>query len=154
MRLNAAFANVNMGNDWPTIRRLVQELEGAGFDGIATNDHVVGGHPDRAPGEKVHTHTTGVHEPLVLLSFIAAVTERVEITTGILILPQRQTTLVAKQCAELDLLSGGRLRVGVGGGTELDGVRGPQRGLHQPGPTHRGAGRGVAPLLDRGAGHL
>lgn len=114
MKLGAAFANVNVGTDWREIRSLVAELESAGFDGISTNDHVVGGHPDRAEGEKVHTYTTGVHEPLVLLSFIAAVTERVELATGVLLLPQRQTTLVAKQCAELDLLSGGRLRLGVG----------------------------------------
>ena len=116
MKLGAAFANVNVGTDWSEIRSLVTELESAGFDGISTNDHVVGGHPDRAGGEKVHTYTTGVHEPLVLLSFIAAVTERVELATGVLLLPQRQTTLVAKQCAELDLLSGGRLRLGVGVG--------------------------------------
>lgn len=114
MRLNAAFANVNMGTDWAVIRDLVRELESAGFDGISTNDHVVGGHPDRAPGEKIHTYTTGVHEPLVFLSFIGAVTERMELATGVLLTPQRQTTLVAKQCAELDVLSGGRLRLGVG----------------------------------------
>lgn len=114
MKLGAAFGNVNMGLDWPVTRRLVQELETAGFDGISTNDHVIGGHPDRAEGERVHTSATGVHEPLVFLSFIAAVTERVELATGVLLLPQRQTTLVAKQCAELDLLSGGRLRLGVG----------------------------------------
>ncbi len=114
MKFGAAFGNVNMGLDWPVIRGLVQELEAAGFDGISTNDHVIGGHPDRAEGQRVHTSATGVHEPLVFLSFIAAVTERVELATGVLLLPQRQTTLVAKQCAELDLLSGGRLRLGVG----------------------------------------
>ncbi|WP_419864961.1 LLM class F420-dependent oxidoreductase [Candidatus Poriferisodalis sp.] len=114
MKFGAAFGNVDMGLDWPVIRRLVQELETAGFDGISTNDHVIGGHPDRAEGERVHTSATGVHEPLVFLSFIAAVTERVELATGVLLLPQRQTTLAAKQCAELDLLSGGRLRLGVG----------------------------------------
>ena len=114
MRLGAAFGNINMGTDWGVIRGLVGELEAAGFDGISTNDHVIGGHPERAEGERVHTSSTGVHEPLVFLSFIAAVTERVELATGVLLLPQRQTTLVAKQCAEPDLLSGGRLRLGVG----------------------------------------
>ena len=114
MRLGAAFGNMDMGTDWGVIKGLVQELEAAGFDGISTNDHVVGGHPDRAEGQKVHTSAVGVHEPLVLLSFIAAVTERLELATGVLVLPQRQTTLVAKQCAELDLLSRGRLRLGVG----------------------------------------
>lgn len=116
MKLNAAFGNIDMGTDWTLIRVAVQDLEAAGFDGISSNDHVVGGHPDRADGQKVHTSLVGVHEPLVYLSFIAAVTERLEVTTAILLLPQRQTTLVAKQCAELDLLSGGRLRLGVGVG--------------------------------------
>lgn len=116
MKLGVAFANDGLGTDFGVIREVVQELEATGFDNLATNDHVVGGHPDRAPGEKVHTYTTAVHEPLVLLSFIGAVTSRLELVTSILLLPQRQTTLVAKQAAELDLLSGGRLRLGVGVG--------------------------------------
>lgn len=116
MKLNAAFGNIDMGTDWNLIRTLIQDIEAAGFDGVSSNDHVIGGHPDRAEGQKVHTSLTGVHEPLVYLSFIAAVTERLEVATAVLLLPQRQTTLVAKQCAELDLLSGGRLRLGVGVG--------------------------------------
>ena len=116
MKLNAALGNINLGTDWSEIRRLVQELESGGFDGISSNDHVVGGHPDRAEGQRVHTSKVGVHEPLIYLSFIAAVTQRLEVATAVLLLPQRQTTLVAKQCAELDLLSGGRLRLGVGVG--------------------------------------
>ncbi len=116
MKLGAAFANTTIGLDFHQIRDIAQAIEGAGFDSITTNDHVVGGHPDRAKGEKVHLYDTAVHEPLVTLSFIGAVTERVELTTGILLLPQRQTTLVAKQVAQLDLLSGGRVRLGVGVG--------------------------------------
>ena len=116
MKLGATLGNTNMGTDFGAIRDAVQALEGAGFDTIATNDHVVGGHPDRAGGEKVHTSETAVHEPIVLLSFIGAVTTRIELVTAILLLPQRQTTLVAKQAAELDLLSGGRLRLGIGVG--------------------------------------
>ena len=116
LHLGAMFGNVTIGTDFAQIRDIVQALEGAGFDSFHTNDHVVGGHPDRAEGERVHLHTTAVHEPLVLLSAIGAVTTRLELVTAILILPQRQTTLVAKQLAELDLLSGGRVRVGVGVG--------------------------------------
>lgn len=116
MRLNAALGNTNLGTDWDEIRGLVQGIEAAGFDGISSNDHVVGGHPDRAEGQKVHTSDVAVHEPIVFMSFIAAVTERLEVATAILLLPQRQTALVAKQCAQLDLLSGGRLRLGVGVG--------------------------------------
>jgi probable F420-dependent oxidoreductase len=117
MKLGAAFANTTIGTDFGAIRDIAQAVEETGFDNIATNDHVIGGHPDRGrEGERVHTYTTAVHEPLVLLSFIGAVTSRVELVTAILLLPQRQTTLVAKQTAELDLLSNGRLRLGVGVG--------------------------------------
>jgi probable F420-dependent oxidoreductase len=116
MKLGATFANTVFGTDFGAIRDIVQTLEGVGFDSIATNDHVIGGHADRAGSEKVHTIETAVHEPFVLLSFIGAVTTRLELVTAILLLPQRQTTLVAKQAAELDLLSGGRLRIGVGVG--------------------------------------
>ena len=114
MKLGAAFNNVDLGTDFGAIRDVVQALEGAGFDSFSTNDHVIGGHPDRLRGEKVHTYDVAVHEPFVLLSFIGAVTTRLELATAILLLPQRQTVLVAKQAAELDLLSGGRLRLGVG----------------------------------------
>ncbi len=114
MKLGSAFGNLDLGTDWGAIRDAVQTLEDVGFDSFTTNDHVVGGHPDRAKGQKVHTAEVGVHEPLVLLSFIGAVTRRLELVTGVLLLPQRQTTLVAKQVAELDLLSGGRVRLGVG----------------------------------------
>jgi probable F420-dependent oxidoreductase len=76
----------------------------------------VGGHSDRAGGEAVHTYDIPYHEPFVLLSHLGAVTTRLELVTSILILPQRQTVLVAKQAAELDLLTGGRLRLGVGVG--------------------------------------
>lgn len=114
IQLGATFGNTSIGTDFATIRDVAQAVEGIGFDSLATNDHVVGGHPDRAGGEKMHTSETAVHEPLVLLSFIGAVTTNLQLVTSILLLPQRQTTLVAKQVAELDLLSNGRVRLGVG----------------------------------------
>ena len=116
MKLTAMLSNTAMGTDWGFIRDAVVGLEESGLDGVSVNDHVVGGHPDRVAGQKVHTHAVAVHEPLVMLSFIAAVTSRLELATAILILPQRQTTLVAKQVAQIDLLSGGRMRLGVGVG--------------------------------------
>ncbi len=105
----------DIGNDSIFLKDMAQSLEGSGFDGVLTNDHVVGGHPDRQrPGEKLHTYDVPCHEPLVLLSFLGAVTTRLELATSIIISTQRQTVLLAKQAAELDLLTGGRLRLGVG----------------------------------------
>jgi probable F420-dependent oxidoreductase len=105
----------DIGNDPSFLKDMAQSLEDAGFDTILTNDHVAGGHPDRQrPGEKVHTYDVPCHEPLVLLSFLGAVTSRIELATSIVISTQRQTVLLAKQAAELDLLTGGRLRLGVG----------------------------------------
>ena len=114
MRLGAGFGNLDLGTDFGAIRDVVQALDDAGLGSVSVNDHVVGGHPDRAAGRNVHTADTPVHEPLVLLAFIAAVTRRIELVSSVLLLPQRQTVLVAKQVAELDLLSGGRVRLGVG----------------------------------------
>ena len=114
MQLAAAFNNTSIGLDFDGIRRLVVGLEEAGFDGVSTNDHVIGAHPDRSDGVVMNTVDTAVHEPIVLLSMIAAVTSRLELATAILIAPQRQTVLLAKQTAQLDLLSDGRLRLGVG----------------------------------------
>jgi probable F420-dependent oxidoreductase len=114
MEYGAMLPNIEFGLDFGFMREAAQTLEAAGFDSIAVNDHVVGGHPDRAAGEKVHTSDVAVHEPFVLLAALGAVTTRLQLVTSILILPQRPTALVAKQAAELDLLSGGRLRLGVG----------------------------------------
>lgn len=105
----------DIGNDPTFLTDMAQSLEDAGFDGVLSNDHVVGAHPDRQrPGEKVHTYDVPCHEPLVLLAFLGAATTRLELATAIIISTQRQTVLLAKQAAELDLLTGGRLRLGVG----------------------------------------
>ena len=115
MKYGAQLIDADIGDDPGFLRDMAQALEGAGFDAVLTNDHVVGGHPDRQrPGETVHTYDVPCHEPLIFLSHLAAVTRTLELVTSIVITPQRQTVLLAKQCAELDLLSGGRLRLGVG----------------------------------------
>ncbi len=115
MRLGAMLIDSDIGNDPSFLKDMAQSLEGAGFDAVLTNDHVIGAHPDRQrPGEKVHTYDVPCHEPLVLLTFLGAVTTRLELVTSIIISTQRQTVLLAKQAAELDLLTGGRLRLGVG----------------------------------------
>jgi probable F420-dependent oxidoreductase len=108
------FANTSAGTDFATIAKVATTLEEAGFDFWSTNDHVIGAHPDRSDGVKMNTVHTAVHEPLVLLSMIGAVTTTLGLATAIIISPQRQTVLLAKQTAQLDLLTGGRLRLGVG----------------------------------------
>jgi probable F420-dependent oxidoreductase len=93
-------------------------VERLGFSHALVFDHVLGvSQKDRDPPLAVsYDETTPFHEPLVLLTFIAAVTTRLGLATGVLVLPQRQTALVGKQVAELDRLSGGRVRLGVGAG--------------------------------------
>jgi probable F420-dependent oxidoreductase len=116
MRLGVVFPQVEIGNDPSQIRDYAQAVEGMGFDHLLAYDHVLGAHPDRFEGRfrPPYTHETPFHEPFVLFGFLAAVTQRLELATGIVILPQRQTALAAKQAAAVDLLSGGRLRLGVG----------------------------------------
>jgi probable F420-dependent oxidoreductase len=116
VRYGVALSHPDLGNDPGFLKDFAQAVEGAGFDHVLSAEHVVGGHPDRAKGEKIHTADVPYHEPFVLFGYLGAVTERLELVTSILILPQRQTALVAKQAAELDLLTGGRLRLGVGVG--------------------------------------
>jgi len=96
------------------VRDYAQAADDLGFSHLLAYDHVLGADPDRPGGWRgpYNVHTL-FHEPLVLFAYMAGLTRRIEFVTGILILPQRQTALVAKQAAELDVLSGGRLRLGV-----------------------------------------
>lgn len=115
MNLGLVFPQTEFGSDPAAIRDYAQTAEGLGFSHILAYAHVLGANPDRPGGWKgPYTHESAFHEPFVLFSFMAAVTKKVEFTTGVIILPQRQTALVAKQAATLDVLSGGRLRLGVG----------------------------------------
>jgi probable F420-dependent oxidoreductase len=112
VRLGVTFSHPDLGDDPGFYREFAQGVEDAGADHLLAAEHVVGGHPDRQrPGEKVHTYDVPYHEPFVLFGYLGAATRRLELVTSILVLPQRQTVLVAKQAAELD---GGRLRLGVG----------------------------------------
>lgn len=115
MRIGVVFPQTEFGNDPIAIRDYAQTVEGLGFTHILAYDHVLGANPDRPGGwQGAYTYQHPFHEVFVLFSFMAAVTEKIELVPGILILPQRQTALVAKQAASLDVLSGGRLRLGVG----------------------------------------
>jgi probable F420-dependent oxidoreductase len=84
-----------------------------GFDHLGIYDHVLGADPKNRPGWTRYTHENAFHEPFVTLGYVAAVTQRIELETSCIVLPQRQAALVAKQAAELDFLSNGRFRFGV-----------------------------------------
>jgi probable F420-dependent oxidoreductase len=114
MKIGVVFPQVEIGNDPAAIRDYAQAVEGMGYTHILAFDHVLGANPDRPGGWKgPYTFRHPFHEPFVLFGFLAAATRRVELVSGIIILPQRQTALVAKQAATADVLSGGRLRLGV-----------------------------------------
>jgi len=115
MRIGIVFPQTEFGNDPSAIRDYAQTAEGLGFTHLLAYDHVLGANPDRPGGWKgPYTHQSPFHEPFTLFSFMAAVTQKIEFCSGVIILPQRQTVLFAKQAATLDVLSGGRLRLGVG----------------------------------------
>jgi len=113
-RVGVVFPQTELGGDPGAVRAYASAVQDLGFDHIAVFDHVVGADPAAHPGWSgpYDIHTT-FHEPLVLFGYLAALTS-LELVTSILILPQRQTVLVAKQAAEVDLLTGGRFRLGVG----------------------------------------
>jgi probable F420-dependent oxidoreductase len=115
MRYGVVFPQIEFGNDPAAIKDYAQTAEGLGYDYLLVYDHVLSAHPNRErklTGPYTHEHP--FHEPMVFFGYLAAVTTRLQLTTGIIILPQRQTALVAKQAAEVDVLSGGRLRLGIG----------------------------------------
>ncbi|MEM7016479.1 MAG: LLM class F420-dependent oxidoreductase [Pseudomonadota bacterium] len=117
MELGAVFPQKEIGNDPAVIKAFAQAVEEMGFTHLLLYDHVLGADPDRPGGWRGgYDKDDAFHEPFVTMGYLAAVTEKLTLTTTVLILPQRQTALVAKQAAEVDVLSGGRLRLGVGTG--------------------------------------
>jgi probable F420-dependent oxidoreductase len=119
LQLGVTFPQTEFGSDPGAIKEYAQAVEGMGYGYVLAYDHVVGANPNRPGWEsrrRPYTHESSFHEPFVLFGFMAAVTQTLGLVTGVIILPQRQTVLVAKQAAALDVLSGGRLRLGVGVG--------------------------------------
>lgn len=117
MRIGAVFPQTEIGSDPGVIREYITAVEEMGFDHLVIYDHVVGASVENRPDWRgPYTSETQFHEPFVLFGYLAALTTRLELVTGVIILPQRQTVLVAKQAAEVDVLSGGRMRLGVGVG--------------------------------------
>jgi probable F420-dependent oxidoreductase len=114
MHIGVVFPQTEIGNDPGAIREYAQAVEDLGYHHLLVYDHVLGASPVNRPGWRGYTSETPFHEPFVLFSYLAGLTQQLELVTGVLILPQRQTALVAKQAAEVDVLSGGRLRLGIG----------------------------------------
>lgn len=114
MKIGAVFPQLEIGADPGTVRDWATTVEAAGYNHVLAYDHVLGADPANRPGWTGYTDKSLFHEVLVLFGYMAAITTTLELVTGVLVLPQRQTALVAKQAAEVDVLSGGRLRLGVG----------------------------------------
>ena len=119
MRIGVGFPQheSGIGDDVGAIREYTLAAESLGYSHLRTGDHVLGANAASRPGWKgPYNHTHLWHETLTLFGYLAGITETLELTSSILILPQRQTALAAKQAAEVDFLSGGRLRLGIGVG--------------------------------------
>jgi probable F420-dependent oxidoreductase len=169
VNIGVVFPQTELGGDVVAVRAYGQAVSGLGFTHILAFDHVLGADPTvHAPWTGPYDVATTFHEPFVMFGFLAAITQ-LELVTGVVILPQRQTALAAKQAAEVDLLTSGRFRFGVGIGWnpveyEALGQRFDRRGrrleeqvellralwttpsLTFSGEFHRVTGAGLAPL--------
>ena len=119
MRLGVIYPQIELGGDPESLRRFAVAAEQLGFDHLVMYDHVVGASHDEdrePPVPGPYTERDPFHDPLVAFAHVAALTERIELVTAILIAPLRPTVLIARQSADLDLMSGGRLRLGLGAG--------------------------------------
>jgi probable F420-dependent oxidoreductase len=125
MQIGVVFPQTEIGGDVAAVRHYAQAVEQLGYQHVLVYDHVLGADPSvHVPWTGPYDMHTTFHEPFVLFGYLAGVTS-LELVTGVVILPQRQTALVAKQAAEVDLLTNGRFRLGVGVGwnqVEYDGL--------------------------------
>ena len=118
MRIGALYPQRELPRDPQSLVDFACSIEELGYDYLVLNDHVVGavGEDRDPPLTGPYRETDPFHDPLIAFAHLAGITSRLEFCTGVMILPQRQTVLVARQCADLDLLSGGRFALGVGSG--------------------------------------
>jgi probable F420-dependent oxidoreductase len=115
MKIGITYPQNELRGDPEAIRSIGLAAEELGYDHLLAYDHVLGATHDREPKlTGPYTEKDPFHDPFVMFAYLAGITQRLQFVTGILILPQRQTVLVARQAADLDLLSGDRLRLGVG----------------------------------------
>jgi probable F420-dependent oxidoreductase len=117
MKFGAVFPQTEIGTDPAALRDYAQGVEELGFDYLLAYEHILGAERAAYPKQSfIYDYEDSFHEPFTLFSYLAACTKKLEFTTGILVLPQREIALVAKQATQLSLLSDGRFRLGVGGG--------------------------------------
>jgi len=114
MKLGVVFPSVMYREGPPGIRALIQGIEAIGFDELDMFDHVLMGYPTQTRRAPFYSPTMPIMEAFMMLSFAAAITDKIRLGTSVLVLPQRQPALVAKQVSTLDTLSAGRIRLGVG----------------------------------------
>jgi probable F420-dependent oxidoreductase len=118
MQIGVVYPQIELRGDPNAVRLMGRAVEDLGFDHLVAYDHVLGAvHAGRTPPlTGPYTERDPFHDPFVMFAYLAAITHRIGFATGVLVLPQRQTALVARQAADVDLLSGGRLRLGIGVG--------------------------------------
>ena len=115
MQVGAVFPQLEIGTDPDAIAKYARTVEELGYDHLVIFDHVLGADATRPGGwTGVYDHRSMFHEPFVLYGYLAGITTRLGLATAVIVLPQRQTALVAKQAAQVDVLSRGRLTLGVG----------------------------------------
>ena len=117
MKLGVVFPQTEIGSDPDDVARFATAVEELGYDHLIAYDHVLGANTTSRPDwQGPYTSESMFHEPFVLFGYLAGITETLELVTAVIILPQRQTALVAKQAACVDVISRGRLRLGIGTG--------------------------------------
>ena len=117
MKIGVVYPQTEFGSDPIAIRDYAQTAEALGYNHILAYDHILGANPERPggwPASNPYNYKHSFQEPLVLFSYLAGLTQKIQFTSGVIILPQRQTAVFAKQAATLDVLSGGRTRLGIG----------------------------------------
>ncbi len=118
MQIGVVYPQTELRGDPAAVREIGLAVERLRFDHLLAYDHVLGAvHADRErPLPGPYSELDPFHDPFVMFAYLAGITERIGFASGVMVLPQRQTALVARQAADVDLLSGGRLRLGVGVG--------------------------------------
>ena len=135
VKLSVVFPSVMYREGPAGVQKLIRGIEAIGFDELDMFDHVVMGYPTENRRAPFYSPQMPIMEAFMMLSYAAAITSKIQLGTGVLVLPQRQPALVAKQVSTLDTLSGGRMRLGVG-------IRSTTGGLRQ---SRRPHGRGNCP---------